>query len=354
MNISELKITLTDKPKQKPTGKLGFGQIFTDHMFMMRYSNGMWHDPEIKPYGPFVLDPSTSVFHYGQAVFEGMKAYRNEAGEVRLFRPRDNFNRLNDSNGRLCIPEIDVDFALAALKKLVEIDKEWIPTGEGTSLYIRPSVIGADTMLGVHAAAEYIFFIILSPSGAYYANGLAPVKLYVEEFYVRASKGGTGHHKVVGNYAASMKAGAEAAQKGYDQVMWLDAKEHKYVEEVGSMNIFFVIDGKVVTPALAGSILPGVTRRSVIEMLKKDGYTVEERDVALSEVLDGAKNGKLTEVFGTGTAAVISPVGTLGFRGEDILVGGGEMGKVSSYVYDKLTGIQTGKVKDEYGWVIKL
>ncbi len=350
----ELKIIKTEKPKQKPSGTLGFGKYFTDHMFVMNYDDGKWHDARIQPYAPFTLEPCCSVFHYGQAVFEGTKAYKNKNGEVRLFRPRDNLLRMNESSDRICIPPIDVDFVLDALKKLVALDESWIPTDEGTSLYIRPSVIATENALGVHAAKSYIFFIILSPSGSYYAHGLEPVRLYVEENYVRAAKGGTGHHKVVGNYAASMKAGEKAAQMGYDQVMWLDAKEHKNVEEVGSMNIFFVFDNVVKTPALRGSILPGITRRSVIELLKDEGYKVEECDIAVKDVVEGAKNGKLEEVFGTGTAAVISPVGDFGYRGEDFVVGGGKMGKISRHIYDELTGIQTGRVEDRFGWVTKL
>ncbi|MCI9518664.1 MAG: branched-chain amino acid aminotransferase [Clostridia bacterium] len=350
----ELKIIKTEKPKQKPSGALGFGKYFTDHMFVMNYDDGKWHDARIQPYAPFTLEPCCSVFHYGQAVFEGTKAYKNKNGEVRLFRPRDNLLRMNESSDRICIPPIDVDFVLDALKKLVALDESWIPTDEGTSLYIRPSVIATENALGVHAAKSYIFFIILSPSGSYYAHGLEPVRLYVEENYVRAAKGGTGHHKVVGNYAASMKAGEKAAQMGYDQVMWLDAKEHKNVEEVGSMNIFFVFDNVVKTPALRGSILPGITRRSVIELLKDEGYKVEECDIAVKDVVEGAKNGKLEEVFGTGTAAVISPVGDFGYRGEDFVVGGGKMGKISRHIYDELTGIQTGRVEDRFGWVTKL
>ncbi len=350
----ELKIIKTEKPKQKPSGALGFGKYVTDHMFVMNYDDGKWHDARIQPYAPFTLEPCCSVFHYGQAVFEGTKAYKNKNGEVRLFRPRDNLLRMNESSDRICIPPIDVDFVLDALKKLVALDESWIPTDEGTSLYIRPSVIATENALGVHAAKSYIFFIILSPSGSYYAHGLEPVRLYVEENYVRAAKGGTGHHKVVGNYAASMKAGEKAAQMGYDQVMWLDAKEHKNVEEVGSMNIFFVFDNVVKTPALRGSILPGITRRSVIELLKDEGYKVEECDIAVKDVVEGAKNGKLEEVFGTGTAAVISPVGDFGYRGEDFVVGGGKMGKISRHIYDELTGIQTGRVEDRFGWVTKL
>lgn len=349
-----MKIIKTTEPKEKPSGSLGFGKYFTDHMFVMEYENGKWGNARIQPYQPFSLDPSTSIFHYGQACFEGMKAYKNKNGEIRLFRPLDNFNRMVESSDRICIPPINPLFAMEALKELVLLDQDWIPTDEGTSLYIRPTIIAVDTALGVHAAHKYIFFIILSPVGAYYTNGLEPVKLYVEEKYVRASKGGTGHHKVIGNYAASLKAGEKANNLGYDQVMWLDAKERKYVEEVGSMNIFFVLDGKVVTPALMGSILPGVTRRSVIELLKSHKYTVEEREISINELVEGVGNGKLTEIFGTGTAAVVSPVGHFKYLDVDYAVGGGLMGKVSKLAYDELTGIQCGKISDPFNWVIKI
>ncbi len=350
----ELKIIESDKKKSKPQGALGFGKYFTDHMFVMEYENGSWGNARIQPYGPFTLDPSASVFHYAQAVFEGTKAYRNEKGEIRLFRPRDNLLRMNDSCDRVCIPSFDVDFVLDALVKLVLLDKDWIPTQSGTALYIRPTAISAEPALGVHAANKYIFFIILSPVGAYYAHGLEPVGLYVEKEYVRASKGGTGHHKVAGNYAASLKAGEKAKSLGYDQVMWLDAKEHKYVEEVGSMNIFFVLDGKAVTPALGGSILPGITRRSVIELLRSKNIPVEERLVDIGEVMRGVQNGSCTEIFGTGTAAVISPVGKLCYEGKDYVVGGGKMGAIASQVYEELTGIQAGKLADPFGWVKKI
>lgn len=350
----ELKIIKAKQKKAKPAGALGFGKYFTDYMFVMEYSDGKWDNARIQPYAPFTLEPSTAVFHYAQAIFEGTKAYKNKQGEIRLFRPRDNFLRMNDSADRVCIPPIDVDFVLDALEKLVILDKDWIPTDEGTALYIRPSIIATDNTLGVHAAHNYIFFIILSPVGAYYAHGLEPVGLYVEEEYVRASKGGTGHHKVAGNYAASLKAGEKAVKLGYDQVLWLDSKEHKYVEEVGSMNIFFVINGKAVTPMLGGSILPGITRKSVIELLKDKGIQVEERLVSVEEIINGIKSGACSEIFGTGTAAVISPVGKICYEGKDYVINGGKMGELSRAVYDELTGIQTGKISDKFGWVNKL
>lgn len=350
----ELKIVKTDKPKVKPTGTLGFGKYFTDHMFVMEYENGEWRNARIEPYAPFSLEPCASVFHYGQAVFEGTKAYRNEKGEIRLFRTRDNLLRMCDSADRLCMPAFDVDFMLDAIEKLVLIDKDWIPTKEGTSLYLRPTMIATEAALGVHASDKYILFVILSPTGSYYAHGLEPIGLYVEQEYVRAAKGGTGHHKVAGNYAGSLKAGEKAKLSGYSQVMWLDAKEHRYVEEVGAMNIFFVLDGKAVTPALAGSILPGITRRSVIELLRSRGYEVQERLVDIHEVVEGIKSGKCTEIFGTGTAAVISPVGKISYDGVDYVVGDGKMGGISTLAYNELTGIQTGKIADTFGWVKKI
>ena len=350
----KLEVIKKEKTGKLPEGPLGFGKHFTDHMFVMEYAGGEWGKARIQPYAPFSLDPSTSVFHYGQAVFEGTKAYKNKAGEIRLFRPRDNLIRMNESCARICIPPVPVDFVLDALKQLVLLDEAWIPTDEGTSLYIRPTVIATETALGVHAAHNYLFFIILSPSGAYSAPGLEPVRLYVEENYVRAARGGTGHHKVVGNYAASLLAGEKAEKLGYDQVMWLDAKEHKYVEEVGSMNIFFVLDGKLLTPALMGSILPGITRRSVLELAREHGMPVEEREIAIAEIVEGAKSGALTEVFGTGTAAVISPVGDFGYKGEDYVVNGGKMGKVARMFYDELTGIQTGRIPDTHGWSVRI
>ncbi len=338
--------------KERPSD-LQFGKHFTDYMFMMKYHDGGWdyENACIKPYEPFVLDPSTSVFHYGQAVFEGLKAYRNEKGEVRLFRPMDNMNRMNESCWRLCIPQFDAKFVHDALVELVKTEKDWIPTAPGTSLYIRPFVIATDEALGVHSSRNYIMAIILSPVGAYYAHGFDPVRLYVEEHYKRACKGGTGHHKVAGNYAASILAADEAEKRGYDQTLWLDAAENKYMEEVGSMNIFFVINGKVVTPMLGGSILPGITRKSTIALLKARGYDVEERLVSVDEVVSAAENGTLNEIFGTGTAAVVSPVGGFGYKGKDYTVGDGKLGKITKYVYDELTGIQTGLKPDEFGWV---
>lgn len=352
--MANIKIELTTNPKPKPTdeSKLGFGKSFTDHMFIMDYSEGKWHDARIVPYGPISLDPSASVFHYGQEVFEGMKAYKTANGDVQLFRPEENFKRLNSSNERLCIPKIDVDFAIEALKELVKVDKDWIPTSEGTSLYIRPFIIGCDPMLGVHPASNYKFIIILSPVGAYYASGLNPVKIYVEPSYVRAVRGGMGCAKTGGNYAASLKAQQDA--QGYSQVLWLDGIERKYIEEVGAMNVFFVIGDEIVTPELQGSILPGITRKSTIELLKSWGLNVVERRLSIFEVEEAAKDGSLKEMFGTGTAAVISPVGELKYKDDVIIINNNEIGPISQKVYNNITGIQAGKIEDTFGWTVKV
>jgi branched-chain amino acid aminotransferase len=350
-----MKITLTDHKKVKPDfSKLGFGKYFTDHMLVMYYSDGKWDEPAIVPYEDFKMDPCTNVLHYGQGIFEGLKAYKNDAGKITMFRAYDNLSRMNKSADRLCMPEFDVEKVMTALKELLKIEADWIPTAPGTALYIRPTMIANDKALGVHAAHNYIFFIILSPVGSYYAHGLEPTKILIEEQYVRAPLGGTGECKCMGNYAASLLAGSIANRKGYDQVLWLDGKDRKYIEEVGAMNIFFVIKGVVVTPALVGSILHGVTRRSTIEVLQKYGYKVEERRISVDEVVDSYRNGTLDEVFGTGTAAVISPVGVLYYKGEDMVINGNKMGEVAKFAYDKITGIQTGRLPDEFGWVVKV
>ncbi len=353
MNI---KITKTTAPKAKPNpSELGFGIHFTDHMFVMEYTEGKgWHDPEIIPYGPISLDPSAMIFHYGQGIFEGLKAYKTESGEIKLFRPRNNMNRVNISNDRLCIPQIDVDFGVEAIKELVRIDADWIPEAPGTSLYIRPFIIATDPALGVRPSNTYKFIIILSPVGSYYKEGLNPVKLLVEKDYVRAVKGGIGYAKTPGNYAASLKAGQEAKEKGYSQVLWLDGVEKKYIEEVGAMNIFFKIDGEVLTPELNGSILAGITRDSSIEVLKSWGIKVSERRISIDEIYAAHANGKLEEVFGTGTAAVISPVGELNYDGKKITIGDGKIGETTQKLYDTITGIQSGKVEDTFGFTVTL
>lgn len=353
--MQDIKILKAQNPKVKPNeDKLGFGKIFTDHMFVMDYDvERGWYDPRIVPYGPFEIDPATMVFHYGQAVFEGMKAYKTSDGKIATFRAKDNIARLNRSAERLCIPELDEKFVWNALSKLLEIEKDWIPSSSGTSLYIRPFIIATDPFLGVHPSYTYKFFIILSPVGAYYAEGLKPVKLYVTDEYVRSVKGGVGYTKTAGNYAASLYAAKVAEEKGYSQVLWLDACEHKYIEEVGAMNIFFRINDTIITPPLEGSILGGITRDSVIKLTKKLGYDIQERKISINEIFEAHSDGSLKEIFGTGTAAVISPVGALEWNGKIIEVNGGEMGEFSEKMYDLLTGIQNGREEDSYNWVVK-
>ena len=351
----EIKITKTTTPKAKPVkgSALGFGKIFTDHMFIMNYTEGKgWHDARIVPYSPISLDPSEMVFHYGQEMFEGLKAYRGADGKARLFRPDMNAKRANKSNERLCIPEIPEDVFVEAIKAVVKVDEDWIPEDDGTSLYIRPFVIATDEFLGVAPSKTYLFIIILSPSGAYYANGLAPVGIWIEDDYVRAVKGGMGFAKTGGNYAASLAAQVKAHDDGYSQVLWLDGVERKYIEEVGAMNIFFKINGKIVTPMLNGSILPGVTRNSVITLCNKFGYEVEERRVSVDELVEAAKSGALEECFGTGTAAVISPVGKLRYKDEVFEINNNEIGTVCHKMYDTITGIQNGSVEDTLGWTV--
>jgi branched-chain amino acid aminotransferase len=352
-----MKIIKTQNLKAKPTdtSKLGFGKIFTDYMFTMRYdSNEGWHDAQIEPYKSFQFDPSTTILHYAQGIFDGLKAFKNDKDEIRIFRPMENMLRLNRSAERMCIPNFDVNVAMEGLKELINLEKEWIPTAKGTALYIRPTIIATDAALGVHASHSYIFYIILSPVGSYYANGLKPTKIFVEDFYVRSAVGGTGEAKCMGNYAASLIAGEKANKLGFDQVLWLDAKENKYAEEVGSMNMFFVIGNEVITPMLTGSILPGITRKSIIEILKKYGYKITERKISIDEIIEAANNGKLNEAFGTGTAAVVSPVGLIQYKGIDYKINNEQMGEITSFLYDTLTGIQTGIKQDEFNWVTKL
>lgn len=355
--MQEIRVELTKNPKEKPQdqSKLGFGNYYTDHMFLMNYDEGQgWHDPRIVPYAPIALDPAAMCLHYGQEVFEGLKAYRTADDRILLFRPDRNMARLNVSNDRLCIPPIDEEFAIEAVKKLVLVDKDWIPTEEGTSLYIRPFIFAVDAHVGVHPAHHLIFAIILSPVGAYYPEGLNPVKIYVEDEYVRAVKGGMGFTKTGGNYAASLKAQAEAEKKGYTQVLWLDGVERKYIEEVGTMNVFFVIDDEVITPELRGSILSGVTRMSCIDILRSWGMKVSERKLSIEEVAKAAEEGRLKEAFGSGTAAVISPIGELRWGDDVMVINDGKIGEISAKLYDNLTGIQWGKLPDEFGWTVEV
>lgn len=355
--MSIIPITHTNNPAVPPSpgDALGFGRRFTDHMFVWNYHQDTgWTDPRVMPYSPLTLDPSAMVFHYGQAIFEGMKAYRWQDGGIRLFRPRLNFERMNRSAERMDIPQFDVDTALEGLRTLLRADEGFVPADPGTSLYIRPFIIATEASLGVHSAKEFLFVIICSPSGAYYSLGLAPVPILVEDRYVRAVRGGTGEAKTAGNYAASIKAQMAAQKKGFVQVLWLDGIEHKYVEEVGSMNVFFVIDDAVYTPALSGSILPGITRRSVMELLQAKGYEVKEAQIDIAWLLEQASAGKLKEAFGTGTAAVISPIGQLYAGGKTYGINANETGPVAQALYDDLTGIQSGLKEDTLGWTERI
>ena len=353
----DIKIELTNAPKAKPVPgqKLGFGKIFTDHMFVMNYTEGQgWHDPRIVPFQNISLSPAAMVYHYGQEMFEGLKAYKNPDGNVYLFRPDMNAKRTNNTNDRLVIPQLPIEDFVQAVSAVVDVDRDWIPTEPGTSLYIRPFIIATDEFLGVAPSKTYLFMVILSPSGAYYESGLAPVGIWIEDEYVRAVRGGIGFAKTGGNYAASLIAQQKAHDAGYSQVLWLDGVERKYIEEVGAMNIFFKIAGKVVTPALSGSILPGITRDSTIQLCKDWGYEVEERKISAEELLQAQKDGTLEEVFGTGTAAVISPVGKLRYKDDVMTIGNGETGPLSMKLYETITGIQTGKVEDTRGWRVKV
>lgn len=347
----------TKTPKELPGAEdpLKFGTIFTDHMFMMDYTVGKgWHDARVVPYQPVCLDPSAMVFHYGQEMFEGLKAYKSDDGRILLFRPDKNAERTIHTNQRLCIPEIPVEDFVQAVKAIVKEDEAWIPTKPGTSLYIRPFIIATDPFLGVRPSNTYLFMIILSPVGPYYPEGLNPVKIWIEDEFVRAVKGGIGEAKAGGNYVASMKAQMKAHDEGFSQVLWLDGVQRKYIEEVGAMNIFFKIGGTVVTPQLNGSILPGVTRASVIELCKEWGLSVEERKISIDEIAEAHKEGTLEEVFGTGTAAVISPVGHLRWRDHMMQVQDGKIGPISQKLYDTITGIQLGRIADNHGWTVEV
>lgn len=353
MNI-EVKLTDTPKPKPTDESKLGFGSIFTDHMFIMEFNGDKgWEHARIEKFHDIAVSPAANVFHYGQEVFEGMKAYYN-SGEIFIFRPDMNAKRINNSLQRLCMPKINEEDFVEAVKKFVEVEKEWVPKSDGTTLYLRPFVIGLDSKLGVHPSSNYYFMIIAAPGGAYYARGIAPVSIWVEDEYVRAVRGGVGFTKTGGNYAASLLGQEKAEEHGCEQTLWLDGVERKYIEEVGSMNICFKIDGKIVTPMLNGSILPGVTRDSVITLCKDFGYEVEERRVSLDELMKAADSGKLEECFGTGTACVISPVGYLVNKDKKIVINEGKIGSLSQKLYDTLTGIQYNKLEDKHNWRVKV
>lgn len=353
----EIKVERTSAPKAKPTdeSKLGFGTIFTDHMLVINYDKGQgWHDARIVPYGPIPMEPAAMCLHYGQTIFEGLKAYRGDDGAVYLFRPDENFKRLTASCERLCIPPLDEGLLLESLRQLVALERDWIPKAKDASLYIRPFIIATEPKLGVKPADNYLYMVVLSPSGPYYPSGLDPVKIYVEKSYVRAVRGGIGMAKTGGNYAASLKAQDEAHEQDYSQVLWLDGVERKYVEEVGAMNMFFVLGDEIVTPALSGSILSGITRKSVLELLRSWGLNAVERRLSIDEVVDAYKAGKLAEAFGTGTAAVISPVGELKYDDIVMTIGGGKIGPISQRLYDTLTALQWGRSEDPFGWRVKV
>ena len=349
----EIKITKASVLKEKPdSSTLGFGKIFTDHMFMMDWNSEKgWYNARIVPFENLSLHPASTVLHYGSEIFEGLKAYRRKDGKVQMFRPIENIRRMNRSAERLCLPEIPEDIALEVLEKFVELEQDWTPSAEGTSLYLRPFMFGNDESLGVHAVHNATYVIIASPVGSYYAEGINPVKIMIEDEDVRAVRGGTGYAKCGGNYAASNRAGERAAQQGYSQVLWLDGVERKYIEEVGAMNVMFKIDGKIVTPMLSGSILPGITRMSCIAVLKEKGFEVEERLLSIDELANALENGKLEEAWGCGPAAVVSPIGELCYKGVKYAVNNGEIGEVTQMLYDTLTGIQWGKLDDTFGWI---
>ena len=353
MNIT---ITKKENPGKLPeTDELGFGKYFTDHMFLMDYSDtDGWHNARIVPFGPVSMSPAAGVLHYGAEVFEGLKAYRRPDGGVQLFRPWENMARLNRSCDRIGLPRINEEDGLQAIRELVRVDERWVPSEPGTSLYIRPFLYSTNPTLSLHGVYSATFAVILSPSGNYFKNGLKPVPIMVETEDVRAVRGGTGEAKCGGNYAAANRAADKAAEKGYAQVLWLDGVERKYVEEGGGMNVMFKINGKILTPDLNGSVLDGITRRSCIQLLKDWGYEVEERRISAEELFQAAKDGTLEEAWGTGTAAVVSPIGELAEGEEKIIIGENKIGPVTQKLYDQLTGIQWGRVADPHDWIMKL
>ena len=356
-----MKIKITKarphKRKPKPTDEstLGFGRLFCDHFFLARHNDKKgWYESAIVPYGPLKLDPAAICFHYGQAIFEGMKAYRGKDNSIYLFRPTENIKRMNVSAERLCMPAMDPDLFMEGMKKLVLLEKEWIPRGHGTSMYIRPTMIGIENALGVHPSTDYLFYIIVGPVGTYYATGFSPTKIYVEEEFVRAAPGGVGYCKAAGNYTASLLASRKAMDMGFTQVLWLDGRERKYVEEVGTSNIFFLIGKNLATPNLSGTILPGVTRDSVIQLARSWGTTVEERPISIDEVTAGIKDGAITEVFASGTAAIVSPVGEIFYKGTNFVVNERKIGPVTERLYNEILQIQYGEKKDPFGWRVKI
>ena len=353
-----MKISITKSNNLKPLvpeNELGFGKVFSDHMFIMDYNKkDGWHNARIVPFAPIPLHPASTVLHYGAEIFEGLKAYRTAEGNVQMFRPMENIKRMNNSAERMCLPLLDENEAFEALTTFVKMEERWVPYTYGTSLYLRPFMFGNDETLGVHGSNNVVFVIIASPSGSYYKEGINPVKIMIEDNDVRAVRGGTGYAKCGGNYAASTRAGERAVEKGYSQVLWLDGVERKYVEEVGAMNVMFKIDGEIVTPELNGSILPGITRKSCLEVLRDKGYKVSERLLSVDELVDALKAGKLEEAWGCGTAAVVSPIGKLSYLDEEYVINDGKIGETTQMLYDTLTGIQWGKIEDSYGWTVKI
>ena len=354
----DIKITKTHNPGVKPQdeSKLGFGKVFTDHMFIYDWNDKEgWHDARIVPFGDLTLHPASTVFHYALEVFEGLKAYRRADGKVQLFRPIENAKRMYNSAERIGLPPVPVDDFVQAVKTLISVDKDWCPRSDGCSLYIRPFLFGTDPSVGLHTLHSAQFVIIVAPSGAYYANGINPVNIMIETHDVRAVRGGTGYTKCGGNYAAAQRATVEAEKKGFNQVLWLDGVEQKYIEEVGAMNIMFKIDGKVITPSIAEkTVLPGITRMSMLEVLRDKGYEVEERKVSVDEITKACKEGRLEEAWGTGTAAVVSPVGELRIEDKDYVINGGKIGDTTQMLYKTLTDIQWGRAEDEYGWTVEV
>lgn len=342
----------TAKPKVKDS-ELGFGTVFTDHMFVMDFQEEKgWYDPRVEPYGPFSLDPATAVLHYGQGLFEGLKAFRGADGRIRLFRPQKHVERLNITARRMCIPALDPEMVLKSWLTVVDVDRDWVPSSVGTSLYIRPTIVASEPFLGVRPAKSYVYFVILSPVGAYYPEGMNPVKIKVIDNYVRAVPGGLGEAKTAANYAASLYAAEEAKHEGFTQVLWLDGVHRKYIEEVGTMNIMLKIGDEVITPPLAGTILAGVTRDSALALMREWGLRVSERPITIDEVREAARRGTLREVWGTGTAAVISPVGELAYKGERIVINGGRIGELTQRLYDAIVAIQYGTEADSHGWTV--
>ncbi len=354
MNISTNLVHSDNlKPKPKNVLKVPFGTEFTDHMFSMKYSDGHWHDPSIHPYGDLSLSPAALCLHYGQGIFEGMKAYRR-GHHTLLFRPERNFIRFNESARRMVMPEIQIDFALQSLKELLRVEREWVPEVKGSSLYIRPTMIATQAKLGVKPSDEYLYYTILSPVGPYFKEGFSPVKIYLSSEHVRAVRGGVGAAKTMGNYAASLLAGTKATEVGYSQVLWMDALERKYLEEVGTMNIFVKFDDELVTPPLTGSILAGITRDSVLTITRDMGLNVNERPISIDEVIEGIASGKVIEMFGCGTAAIIAPVGSLWYKNNNYTIADGNTGELTQHLFDELTGIQSGEREDPYGWVVEV